>query len=1349
MVGKLIDWAVTNPLIVMILVTAFTIAGVYAFAHVNIEAYPDPAPAIIEVVAQYPGASAEEVERQVTIPLEVALAGMQGLETTRSKSLFGLSHIRNQFDYSRDYDQAKQDVLNRLATINLPSGVTPQISPASPIGEILRYTLYNPKDAAGRPVYTLNDLKSVQDYVLQRELLRVPRIAGVTGVGGTVKRFEVQPDPDRLRQYGVTLAQLQTVLGNANANGSGDNLTQGKQRNVVVRSLGLIGLGQDPHLATLSLQDPVRAASHLRIEEARRCREIRQVVVASVNNVSVRVDNLVDGGPILNTDGSVSLRKLYQKPDGSSDWDEAETWDADSVLNTDGTPRDDDATIAMKLRWSKALLSRGVIVSHQTRQGRVGLSRPLRARSWEQLPERDQREVRQQNGWPEPPRVSWWEGFRNIFRSQPLEPDDPRNFVWWLDERRMWQSAPASARPWGELTEAERTAVRTQLGSRLPADPAGWRFFQTGERWDGWDDGRWLDDDDVVQGVVLLRKGQESLPALRDVMAKIDELNQPGHLLPGMKIVPYYNRTDLIARTTETVYENLIVGMALVTTILLMFLGNVRAAIIVAINIPLALLFAFGVLFARGKSANLLSIGAVDFGIIVDSSVIIVESIYRHLVSPDSPHDSSRTLRERITAACAAVTKSLFFATVIMVCALLPLFTMTGPEGQIFGPMADTYAFALAGALLLALTVSPVLCLLLLGNIGKPPSDSSWARFWRGVSRILLLPYILFPLRYIFIPRPGERENLLVRGLNWFFLLQLKVALKLRWLALAVFVAGVTYTGVVAANMGREFMPELEEGSVLIRGTFPVNVSLEEVTDRSRQLRELLRGFPECSVLVPTIGRPDDGTDPTGYYNMESNIPLRPAADWPVIEKYGRPRLKAELVRDLNEALARRFPGVDWDISQIIRDNVMEALSGVKGENSIKLIGPDLDSLEKLAVQIKEELDGIPGVENPGVFHIEGQSNLEFPIDRRKCAFWNVSASDVQAVIGGAVGGKATTQIQEGERTSDLTVRWPLRLRGDEASIRAIPVPVSNIVTSGGPIASPGSAFGGAGIGTSTSGYAGQPPATTGNVYNAAPFWTTTPTRRLDDLVTPLNAKGQPDPNASFLRPGASTIYREQGLRLIAIKFEVRGRDLAGTVSDARAVVSPLVKTPYRTEWSGEFKQMEEAEKRMARMFGLSMVVIALLLYLAFRSFLDAIVVFSNVLAMGIGGVLALKLAGLNFNISAAVGFISILGVAVMNGLLFVSALNGMRAHGMPLDEALLKGTRQLVRPIVMTALAAILGLLPAALSTKMGSESQKPLAVVVVGGMLFTIFLLVLVPVLYSFYGERDPPKGAGELAH
>jgi cobalt-zinc-cadmium resistance protein CzcA len=1202
---------------------------------------------------------------------------MPGLDTTRSKSLFGLAHIRNQFYYSRDYDAAKQDVINRIASVNLPPGVNPQISPASPIGEIMRFTLENPIDPATKqPIYTLNDLKALQDFVVARELSRVPRIAGVTTFGGTIKRYEVHPDPDRLRQYGIQLSQLQTALGNANMNGSGDNLTL-SQQTFVVRSLGLFGYGEDPQQQVLGMTDPVQAAQFLRDEEASRCQQIRQVVVNSVNNVPVRVDQLVDGGPLLNADGSARVD-------------------------------------------NKTLIKRGVVIGYQTRQGRVGMSRSLRARAWDQLSDQERDEIRGRHSWLAPPKTRWNQ-LRDFLGIAKPEPGNPERFVWFKDELLDWQSRPAGARRWGELSPQQQADVRNQLATRLPQDEkalSGWKFFVNGANWDGWQDERWVDDDDVVQGIVLLRKGQESLPALHDLQQKVDELNEPGNLLPGVKIVPYYNRTELIHRTTTTVYENLLMGMSLVTIILLMFLSNIRAALIVAINIPLALLFAFGVLYARNRSANLLSIGAVDFGIIVDSSVIIVESIYRYLANG---HHAGRPLGERIAAACGEVSKSMFFATAIMICALLPLFTMKGPEGQIFSPMADTYAFALAGALLLAMVVSPVLCLIFLKRL-KP-----------------------------------QRENFLVRGLEWIFVSQLRIALRFRLVGIGLFVLLLVITGVIAGNMGQEFMPELEEGNVFIRGTFPVSVSLNEVAERSRKFRQLLQEFPEFYVIVPAIGRPDDGTDPTGYYNMEANVPLRPERDWPIVPKLGRPRTKPELVRELNDMLADHFPGVDWDISQIIRDNVMEALSGVKGDNSIKIFGPDLDRLEDLAQKTRDKLSGVPGreegvagIENPGVFRIQGQSNLEFPVDLQKCARWNVSAADVQAIIQSAVAGKPVSQMREGAKIFDITTRWPERLRWDDQAIMDIPVPVNNNqVTAGNQASLPATPTSSGGTGLSPIGTISPLPVRTGSQMDVPQITPLAPVRRLGDLVTPRQRAGTLSKRPSIVQPGASTIYREQGQRFIALKFEVRDRDLASTVNEARERVAPLLQPPYRAEWSGEFQEMEDATNRMARVFLLSLALIAVLLYLAFNSVLDALVVFANVLVMAVGGVLALKITGLNFNISAAVGFISILGVAAMNGLLLVSGFNALRAKGVDLHTALIEGTSKRVRPLMMTTLTAILGLLPAALSTKIGSQSQRPLAVVVVGGMLFTMVALNLVPVLYSLYGHRQPPKGAGDIAH
>lgn len=1167
MVNRLVAWALDNVIVVALLAAALIGFGGIAFLKVNVEAYPDPAPAIIEVVAQFPGASAEEVERQVTTPLEVALSGMPGLKYTRSKSLFGLAYVNNQFEYGVDYHAARQEVTNRLPTADLPDGVKPEISPRSPIGEIYRYTLSNPRDEHGHEIYALSDRKSLQNWTLERELKRLPGVAAVVSFGGTLKRYEIHPDPERLRQYGITLDRLENAVSESNANVSGDYLLQGSAVKVV-RSIGLIGHGHDPIQRAQGMKDARAAAKHIRDEERRRLLEIRQIVITTTNNVPVRVEHVVDGGP-LNSDDEAGLR--------------------------------------------------GVVVGYQTRTGRVSISKPVR------------------------------------------DPDGH------------------------EVLDAQ--------GNR-----------------------QWLDDDDAVQGLVLLRKGKESLPTLQLVDAKVRELNStPGRLLPGVQIEPYYTRTSLIDVTTETVHHNLVLGLVFVSTVLLMFLGNVRTAVIVAINIPLALLFAFCVLFLRHKSANLLSIGAVDFGIIVDSTVIMVENIYRRVTSHEG---TSLSLKERILRASREVERSLFFSTIIMVCAMLPLFTMSGPEGQIFGPMADTYAFALGGALLLALTVSPVLCLTFFGNL-KPHAD-----------------------------------NFLVRWLKRLYVGQLQWLLDRRWAAAAVFGAMVLATGLVIPTMGREFMPELEEGHMWIRGIFPPDVSLDEVSRQARLARSIMRKYPEVDAVACQIGRPDAGTDPIGFYSAEFFVPLKPPDQWPAVKPGGglfqrsRSRTKAELIRELNAELSTGLIGINWNFSQQIRDNVMEVLSGVQGENSVKIIGNDLDRLEQLGQQIDSALRRIPGIADVGVYRIKGQTNLEFPIDLRKCAYYNVTVTDVEHVVQTAVAGLPVTRMIEGERSYDITLRWPERLRSDEEMILNIPVDVtSNRVTSSSSMieqtASTGPAAGLSAMGTSR-----FMPSITGSALDAPAMLSEAPRRRLRDFVTPITADDVPDPNGQFVQSGASVITREEGKRLVAVKFSVRGRDLAGAVAEAQETVRPLLPPGYEDQWSGEFQQMREAEQRMAIVVVLALALILVMLYMAFRSLLDAVVVLANVLAMSLGGVWTLLVMGLSFNISAAVGFISILGVAVMNGLLMVSSFNMLRAHGQPVREAIVKGTEKLVRPITMTALAAILGLLPAAVSTRIGSQSQRPLAMVVVGGMLMTLFLFNLVPILYSFYGHRDPPEGSGHFA-
>jgi cobalt-zinc-cadmium resistance protein CzcA len=1201
MVRILIAWALNNPLVVILLACALIGFGVYSFLHVNVEAYPDPAPPLVEVIALFPGGSAEEVERQVTVPLEVTLAGMPGLKYTRSYSLFGLSDVKCQFEYGTDYQAARQEVINRLQfTQPLPPGVTPTLSPESPTGEIYRYTLNSPRDASGKDIYTLNDLKALQDWVLEREFRRVPRIVDVTSFGGTVKRYEIHPDPDRMKQYGITLSQLQQALTNANLNVGGDYVIQ-ESVAMQVRGRGLFGGGEDPVNQVLGMSDPdpnkaaeleqaesdnspelprlreeqrvrlaTAAAARLREAEGDRIREIRSLVLTSVNNREILLEDIVEGG---------------------------------------------------RLRPGDKPGERGVLVNHQTRLGRVSMAKPQ------------------------------------------------------------------------QIVKADATYRVLDGNGKLV----------------------WRHEEDKVQCIVLLRKNEDSLPALKDIEKKVAELNDPasGKMLPGVFIEPYYDRTDLINVTTETVQENLLVGVLLVMVILFMFISNVRAAFIVAINIPLALLVAYSVMFLRGKSANLLSIGAVDFGIIVDSSVIMVENIYRHISSGEYPE---LPLKDRILRACHEVEKPLLFSTLIMVCAFLPLFTMSGPEGALFGPMAQTYGFALAGALLLALTLAPVLCLLFFRHLQPAP------------------------------------DNFLVRWVKNSYLRQLDRVLRHRWLTLGLFGGLIGFTILVALpQLGHEFMPELEEGNLWVRGRFPLNVSLERVTEDADQVRHILASYPEVETAVVQIGRPDDGTDVCGFYNIELFLPLRPQKVWPrVVEERGwrrwlrgdkRARSKDELVHAMNDELATKLPGADFNFSQNIRDNVMEALSGVKGDNSVKIFGPDLEKLDALAEKTRDCLRQVRGIENVGVFSIKGQTNLEFRVDLEKCKKWGVTANDVNTVIQTALGGKAYSTMIEGEKQFDITVRWPKWRRGSETDILDIPVDIINnqLILASAP-----------GVNPNARGYGSVDPSKTGSSVDTSNPITSTPRRTLRDFVSPVGKDGKPDPSGSYVRSGASTIYREQGKRLIAVKFSVHGRDLGSAVSEARAATKDLFQAPYRAEWSGEFQEMEEAEGRLLILIPLSLALICMLLYFAFRSLIDTVVVLANVMALSLGGIWALLATGTNFSISAAVGFISIFGVGIMDGLLLVSFFNQQRARGVPVRESILIGGEKRVRAMMMTDLTAVFGLLPAAFSTRIGAQTQRPLAIVVVGGMITTLLLTrYLMPLLYSFYGHREPPAGAGGMAH
>jgi cobalt-zinc-cadmium resistance protein CzcA len=606
---------------------------------------------------------------------------------------------------------------------------------------------------------------------------------------------------------------------------------------------------------------------------------------------------------------------------------------------------------------------------------------------------------------------------------------------------------------------------------------------------------------------------------------------------------------------------------------------------------------------------------------------------------------------------------------------------------------------------------------------------------------------------YLFKNMKPVRENFLVRSLKRRYLWNLQLCLRFPKTTCLVFGTLILGTATLIPKLGREFMPELEEGNLWIRATAPLNWTLERNVEVARQARTIMARYPEVEAIVSQSGRPDDGTDTAGFFNTEYFVPLRPEKDWPkLVEQTGwrswiwgdkRPRTKQEIIKAMNGELADKIPGVVWNFSQNIRDNVMESLSGIKGDNSVKIFGPDIDKLEELATRVKNVLQDVHGVENVGIFHIRGQSHLEFRVDPEKCQRYGVMTADVNNVVASALGAAPQSNMVEGEKLFNISVRWPVRLRNNETSILDVPVDIVNnqVVLPQAP-----------GLVPQATGSGHAAPNTAGFLARTdTPITQQAPRVRLRELVSPVAEDGSPDPNGSFERAGASNIYRENSKRMIAIKFSVRSdRDLGGAVDEARRRVEPLLQSPYRAVWSGEFEQMEEAEGRLWIIIPLSLGLIFILLYMCFHSILDTLTVFSNVFDVGVGGIWALYLTGTHFSISAAVGFVSLFGIAIMEGLLLVSYFNALRAQGLPLHDAIVQGATKRVRPVMITAMTAILGLLPAALSTKIGAQTAKPLAIVVVGGMAVTLlFDRYLMPVLYSFYGHRDPPAGAGSMAH
>src|SRR5271166_4154641 len=1040
---------------------AFCVAGAVAFTRLNIEAYPNPAPVILEITAQSAGLSAEEMERLYTIPMEVGLAPTPGVNNIRSTSFYGLSFVRVTFEYGVDYFFALQQAhISLLYNVNLSNNVQPQIQASSLVGEIYRYQVTGPKH------FGLTNLRTVQDWILLRRFLTVPGVVQVNTWGGTTKEFEVEADLDKLEAYNVTLPQLVSAIGNANVNIGARTLNIGKQ-SVNIRGVGLIDTGGNIDLTL-----------------GRRVEDIQNITLGEFNGVPVQVKDVA---------------RVY--------------------------------------------------VGFVPRLGKAG---------------RD-------------------------------------------------------------------------------------------------------DDDDAVAAILVMNRTLHTNDVIPKIKAEVEKINSDGTLPPGVKAVPFYDRTSLVSITTSTVLHNLIFGCALVFFIQWIFLGDLRSAIIVGVNIPFALFFSIIILVLRGEDANLLSVGAVDFGIIVDSAVIVVENIFRVFQAQEreellrrrtpigrgrnGPYASDTGLLNRIRLIYISVTQvdtAVLFSTAITLAAFIPLFTMQGVEGQIFNPMARTYGYALVGALLATFTVTPVL------------------------------------VSFLIPEHVQETETIVVRAIRAVYTPILRLALRARKLAILLGFAFLGYSVFLASNLGTEFLPALEEGNLWIRASMPPTISLEAGMPIVNRMRAIIKSHPEVITVVSQHGRPDNGSDATGFFNAEFFVPLKPFEQWEA------GRIKDDLVKDLQEEFARECTGIDMNFSQYIQDNIEEGLSGVKGANSIKIIGPDLAKLEDLANQVKRVMSDIPGVADLGIFRVLGQPNLNIQVDREKAARYGLNSGDINTFVQTAFGGNTATTVYEFDRLFGANVRAAPQFRDSIDAIRNAKI---NVTTPNG------------------------------NAY--------IPLTEVADIS---------------IETGASYIFHERNLRYIPIKFSVRGRDLGSAVAEGKEKISKAMALPngYRLEWAGEFEELEQAQRRLEIIVPLSLVLILGLLYALFNSFRDSLLVLMGIPFAVAGGIIALAVSGEAFGISAAIGFVSLFGVSVMNGILIMTYFNELRQAGDSAVEAMFQAATQRMRPMLMTALSACIGLLPAALSTGIGSQVQRPLAIVVVGGMFIgPIMLLVVVPALQTVFLREQPVQG------
>ena len=1049
--NRLVELALRQRMLVLTLLIGLVLAGAVGFANLNIEAYPDPVPPMVEVLTQSNGTSAEEMERNVTTPIEVAIAGLPHLTAVRSISLFGLSDVKIQFTYDVSFREAEQLVLGRLSQIPpMPNGAQPTISPTSPIGEIYRYRIVGP------PGYSVMDLKTLQDWVLQRRFKRLPGVVDVTGWGGKLRTYEVRLDRDRLIAHGVSVPQVLAALGKSDGNVGGQTVNFGEQA-AIVRGVGLI------------------------------------------QSVEAIRDTMVGMG-----------------------------------VGTGG-------------------------------------------------------------------------------------------------------STPVLLRDVGEVA----------IGNMPRLGIAG--------------DGA---DDDIVMGIVLMQRGAQSMPAIRAVEQEVETVNAGGVLPPGVHLERIYDRSNLIGVTTHTVMHNLAMGVLLIFALQWLFLGNLRSALIVAVTIPFALSVAVLVLILQGESANLLSLGALDFGLIVDAAVIMVEAIFRrmaersHDIGTGRIHASTANRFSAILHASSDVSRGIFFAAAIIIASFLPLFTLTGVEGHIFGPMAKTYAYAIAGGLVAAFTVAPVLSALLLPD--KLAEVDTWVV--RQLKRVAE-PAVSFALA----------NRVLTLGLT------------------AIALAGSFYA---VRALGVEFLPHLEEGNLYIRATLPPSISLEAGQPVVNGIRRIIAARPEVERVVSTHGRPDDGTDATGFFNAEFYAPLKPAEEWP------RGASKEKLTAELQRKLQAKYPGVDFEFSQYIQDNVDEASSGVKGANSIKVFGSDLETLEKVAGEIKAQMAQVRGIADLGVSDSLGQPTVRIDIDRLAAARYGLAPDDINQTIAAAVGGASVANLYE----KDTDRYFPIVVRLDPAQRNDIEA--LNRITVGAP--GPG-----------------------GNGLVQVPLSEVAKIR---------------------LTSGASFIYREHQERYVPIKFSVRGRDLGSTVDEVKARIAKHVVLPpgYHLEWAGELGNLANAVARLEVVVPISLLLIVVLLFANFGSIRDTMLAFSVIPMALIGGVLALALTGTPFSISAAIGFVALFGIAVMDGILVVATFNTQVNEGLARDEAIAVTVRHCLRPVVMTCLAAAIGLLPAAVSTGIGSQVQKPLALVVVGGMtLAPVLILMVLPVLIVRFSRHRGAHGHAERRH